>query len=352
MARLVGMTIVEHSERLVGMTIVEHSELTLPVGTQVVTRVAVPGPAGSGRMPLHPRGAVGAVTAVEPGESGTPGAVDDGRPTDRYRVRFADGSETILNRADLRVRKQERREAIGPRDDDQDTFERLSPYVAYRCVVGSRAYGLDDEGSDVDRRGFYLPPAALHWSLHGVPEQLEDKGSEECYWELQKFLTMALKANPNVLECLYTPLVETATPIARELLAMRDGFLSRLVYQTYNGYVLSQFKRLEQDLRTTGALRWKHAMHLIRLLLAGTTVLREGTVVLRVEGERERLLSIRRGELPWDEVDDWRLALHREFDAAFATTHLPDGPDYERADAFLIRARRDAVGYQSLVVSR
>jgi len=185
----------------------------------------------------------------------------------------------------------------------------------------------------------------LHWSLRGVPEQLEDKGSEECYWELQKFLTMALKANPNVLECLYTPRVETATPIARELLAMRDGFLSRLVYQTYNGYVLSQFKRLEQDQRTTGALRWKHAMHLIRLLLAGIAVLREGTVLLRVESERERLLSIRRGELPWDEVNDWRLALHREFDAAFATTHLPDGPDYERADAFLIRARRDAVGY-------
>ncbi len=328
----------------------EHIELTLPVGTQVVTRVAVPGPAGSGRAPLHPRGAVGAVVAVVAVEAGELDVVDDGRdvgPTGRgrYRVRFADGSEATLDRADLRVRKQERREAIGPRDDDRDTFERLSPYIAYRCVVGSRAYGLDDEGSDVDRRGFYLPPAALHWSLRGVPEQLEGRGSEECYWELQKFLTMALKANPNVLECLYTPLVETATPVARELLAMRDGFLSRLVYQTYNGYVLSQFKRLEQDLRTTGTLRWKHAMHLIRLLLAGITVLREGTVVLRVEGEREKLLSIRRGELPWDEVNDWRLALHHEFDAAFAATHLPDYPDHQRADAFLIGARRDAVGY-------
>jgi hypothetical protein len=41
-------------------------------------------------------------------------------------------------------------------------------------VVGSRAYGLDDAASDTDRRGIYLPPAELHWSLGEVPEQLED----------------------------------------------------------------------------------------------------------------------------------------------------------------------------------
>src|SRR5205823_8536634 len=99
----------------------------------------------------------------------------------------------------------------------------------------ARAYGLDTEESDTDRRGVYLPPAELHWSLYGVPEQLENAATEETYWEIQKFLTMALKANPNILECLYTPIVEQATPLAREMLDMRQSFLSKLVYQTYNG---------------------------------------------------------------------------------------------------------------------
>src|SRR5438067_10579055 len=106
--------------------------------------------------------------------------------------------------------------------------------VIYRCVVGSRAYGLDEAGSDTDRRGIYLPPADRHWSLDGVPEQLENAATQECYWEIQKFLTLALKANPTILECLYTPLVEVATPLAEELLAMRPLFLSRLLYQAYN----------------------------------------------------------------------------------------------------------------------
>jgi hypothetical protein len=42
-------------------------------------------------------------------------------------------------------------------------------------------------------------------------------------------------------------------------------------------------------------------------------------------------------------VEIWRLRLHREFNAAFETTTLPERPDYERANAFLIRARRLAL---------
>ena len=132
-----------------------------------------------------------------------------------------------------------------------------------------------------------------------------------------------------------------SAPSRKKLLDMRHIFLSRLVYQTYNGYVLSQFKKLEQDLRAQGHIRWKHAMHLIRLLLAGVTTLREGVVPVRVGEHRTRLLAIRRGELPWAEIDAWRLRLHREFDVAFAATRLPERPDYERADAYLIAVRRD-----------
>jgi uncharacterized protein len=81
-------------------------------------------------------------------------------------------------------------------------------------------------------------------------------------------------------------------------------------------------------------------MHLIRLLLSGVTVLREGRVQVRVEQDRERLLAIRRGGMAWEEVNAWRLSLHEEFTAALAATRLPERPDYERANAFLIKARR------------
>ncbi len=176
-----------------------------------------------------------------------------------------------------------------------------------------------------------------------MPEQLENQGTDECYWELQKFLTLALKANPNVLEVLNSPLVEFAAPLGRELLDLREAFLSKLVYQTYNGYVMSQFKKLEQDLRSRGAIKWKHAMHLVRLLLSGITVLRERRVPMAVTEHKPRLIAIRAGEVSWEEVNTWRLDLHREFDEAYRATTLPDRPDYEAANTFLVKARRSMV---------
>jgi uncharacterized protein len=300
--------------------------LVVPLGTRVVTRIEVRADTERAHRP------VGSVAEVI------------GLPADalhRYRVRFADGAEAGLRRRDFSLLSQYKVDEAGlPHPlTDQD----FTPFIIYRCVVGSRAYGLAGPDSDVDRRGFYLPPADLHWSLHGVPDQLENETTQECYWELQKFIDLALRANPNVLECLYTPLVEHATPLAEELLSMRGGFLSKLAYQTFNGYVLSQFKKLEQDLRAKGAIRWKHVMHMLRLLLSGVALLRDGQLPVEVGAHRDRLLAVREGAVAWEEVEAWRHELHRTLDEAYRSTRLPDRPDYEAANRFLIKARRSAV---------
>jgi uncharacterized protein len=51
-------------------------------------------------------------------------------------------------------------------------------------------------------------------------------------------------------------------------------------------------------------------------------------------------MAVKLGEKTWEEVNDWRLQLHKEFDASFAKTTLPERPDYAWANAFLIRARK------------
>jgi len=304
-----------------------HEHLIFSVGTQVVALRDV---TADGGRTLHPKGAVGVVVQ-------SPSDLND-----FYRVRFPDGVEENLCREDVMMLAQYKEGEIG---DAKAVASQINLYerVIYRCVIGSRAYGLDHADSDTDRRGIYVPPADLHWSLYGVPEQLENDDSQEVYWEIGKFLVLALKANPNVLECLFTPLVEMATPLAEELLAMRTAFLSRMVYQTYNGYVMSQFKRMQAHVRNHGEVKWKHVMHLMRLLISGTTVLRDGFVPVRVEEHRERLLAIKRAEMTWEDVDRWRQSLHEEFNEAFQHTSLPVRPDYEKANRFLIKVRRWAV---------
>ena len=84
-------------------------------------------------------------------------------------------------------------------------------------------------------------------------------------------------------------------------------------------------------------------MHLIRLLISGISVLQHGFVPVRVEGHRDQLLAIKRGEVGWDETEKWRLSLHTDFDRALSESKLPERPDYEQVNALLIKARRAAL---------
>jgi len=227
--------------------------------------------------------------------------------------------------------------------DRREREEQLYRYVAYRCVIGCSADGLATDGSDTDRRGFYLPPARLQWSLRGVPDAIERLPTREFYWELETFIRLALEANPTVLECLYSPRVEYATPIAEELLAERQRLLSREVARTHNAYVAAEFRKLERVRRGGRNVRWRSVMQLIRMLLGGIHLLREGARSLDVSEHRDRLLAIGAGETPWAEIDSWRRRLHDEFRQAAEGSPLPERPDYAAADALLIRARRAMV---------
>src|SRR2546428_13784740 len=114
---------------------------------------------------------------------------------------------------------------------------------------------------------------------------------------------MALKSTPNVLECLYSPVVEKLTPLGEELLSLREAFLSQMIFQTFNGYAMSQFKKIEQDIRNSGEIKWKHAMHMLRLLLTGAAALRDGCVPVGVEEKSDRLLAVKLVDMAWEVMD-------------------------------------------------
>jgi uncharacterized protein len=304
---------------MAGMSV---EEPQLPAGTQVVLRAALPDAGGQG---VVQRGATGRVT----------GRTGDGR----YVVRLADGREAHARRDELALRAAHAERLVSAADQDGPALVR--DHTIYAVVVGSRAFGLDTGSSDTDTRGVYVAPTPAFWSLAKPPTHVDLPADEAFYWEVERFCELALKANPNLLEVLHSPLVVTSTPLGDELVALRPAFLSQLAYQTYSGYVLSQFKKLEADLRRDGTPRWKHVMHLLRLLLAARTLLTEGRIVVDVGEHRDRLLAVRRGEVPWDEVERWRLRLHADLDAALEHTPLPAGPEVATVDRWLhsVRAR-------------
>ncbi|MFF1658432.1 DNA polymerase beta superfamily protein [Streptomyces sp. NPDC058255] len=213
-------------------------------------------------------------------------------------------------------------------------------HTIYSCVMGSRAFGLATDGSDTDRRGVFLAPTPLFWRFEKPPTHVEGPAEEQFSWELERFCSLALRANPNILECLHSPHVEYVDDTGRELLALREAFLSHQVHDTFARYALGQRKKLEADVRLHGAPRWKHAMHLLRLLMSSRDLLRTGTLTIDVGDHREPLLAVKRGEVSWTMVETWMSRLATEADEAAPRSPLPAEPDRARVEDFLVRTRR------------
>ena len=248
----------------------------------------------------------------------------------QYVVQLADGQEIALERDAFEIAKSE--DGIGV-----DYWKS----IVFESVFGSRAYGLDTADSDTDLRGVYLAPTEQVLGLWQVPEQLEDKTEEKCYWEYGKFMRLLLKNNPNALECLFSPQINQVDAVFQPLLDKRELFLSQLLYPTLCGYAQSQFKKFEKSQAAGGHIKWKHAMHLIRLLLTGVEVLKTGNFQVQVTDrvQREKLLAIKGGDWSWSDVAAWHDQLQLEFEAALQKTVLPEQPDMNLAHALLVEAR-------------
>ncbi|MET8571355.1 nucleotidyltransferase domain-containing protein [Streptomyces sp. NPDC004783] len=226
------------------------------------------------------------------------------------------------------------------RPESPDPHTLVRDHTVYACVMGSRAFGLATETSDTDRRGVFLAPTALFWRFEKPPTHVEGPAEEQFAWELERFCELALRANPNILECLHSPLVEYADATGRELLALRGAFLSRRVHETFTRYAQGQRRKLDAGVRTHGAPRWKHAMHLLRLLASARDLLRTGALTLDVGDLREPLLAVKRGEVSWPETESWMARLARECEEAARRSPLPAEPDRRRVEDFLVRTRR------------
>jgi len=100
---------------------------------------------------------------------------------------------------------------------------------------------------------------------------------------------------------------------------------------------------MKNQVDTGRPVKWKHAMHLCRLLISGRDLLATGVLRINVSEHRDRLLAIKSGSLPWTELEEWKTELEADMEAAYQVSHLPKAPDVERVNALLVRARLEGV---------
>ena len=211
--------------RLGGLSDLDPAGVPLPAGTEVTTRVdrIVDG---------EPRtqGAIGRVSAI------------DG---DRVDVVFLDGKKATFLRDEVMPRKlgvarYAQRRALA--------WDQLKPCVVIDTLVGSRAWGVAEEGSDEDRRGVFVLPMPWTTGLVDPPLDLTSLDGSQSYWEIGKAIRQALRADPNTLEMLFAA-ANIVDPMGEPLVAIRSAFVSQEIYGSFGRYALSQLDRLEHNQR-------------------------------------------------------------------------------------------------------
>ncbi|MEV1068066.1 nucleotidyltransferase domain-containing protein [Streptomyces sp. NPDC050263] len=213
-------------------------------------------------------------------------------------------------------------------------------------IVGSTAYGLAHEGSDIDRLGMFAAPTEELHGLHGPKESHVSTAPDRTLHEAAKWCRLALGGNPTVMELVWLPAesYEVRTPLGDELIAVRDTLLgAHRVRDAYLGYATQQFRKLQnrsqgplsEDVRKRTA---KHARHLKRLCTQGYELYATGQLTIQVDDPES---YHRFGEQVAADPEA-ALPLLRGFEEAFAETSsvLPEHPDDKAADAWLRRVRR------------
>ncbi len=229
------------------------------------------------------------------------------------------------------------------------------PNVLLSGIVGSVAYGLDTEDSDVDRLGVFAARTERLLGLHPPKPSIVSGKPDATFHEAGKYAALALKVNPTITELMWLPdeLYETRTGLGSALIAVRCSFLSRkAVRNAYLGYATQQFRRLENrgdgsfsaDTRKRTA---KHARHLLRLLTQGLELYETGALTVRLQNPghyRDFGVRVASGDLEAAQKEIG--SAEHWFDSV--DSPLPDKPDEAAVEFWLQMVRRKHYGHYEM----
>lgn len=234
--------------------------------------------------------------------------------------------------------------------------------IILKCLTGSHAYGLATPSSDHDYRGVYIPfdpmdVFDLKMNLSKV-DTITHKDTDTVYWDIRKYVHMAMKGNTIPLELLF---VEQSNVVYSDtngdlLRSMRKQFLSKKIIPVMRGYSYSEYgialgfkkgslgnvrKRHIQDIGYSP----KNASHCLRLLWCGANILldQEYHVYIDNENVRDEIMAVKMGDTSKGEFERLYKHYNDYFEDAIKRTSLPEFPNSDMIYKFLINCFKEIV---------
>jgi predicted nucleotidyltransferase len=229
----------------------------------------------------------------------------------------------------------------------------LPDNLCYETMMGSVAYGVSSDTSDMDVYGICMPPKHvvfphLAGEITGFGRQVKrfetwqehHVAARGKLWDFQiygvvKFFQLAMENNPNVIDSMFTPrrCVLSSTSIGEYIREHRTEFLHKGAWHKFKGYAYSQLNKIRTKTPSGGRAELvekygydvKFAYHVVRLLLEVEQILVSCDIDL--ERDREQLKAIRRGEWTLDQLDQWAQDKENQLEALYHTSTVRYEPD-------------------------
>lgn len=265
----------------------------------------------------------------------------------------------------MEIHTEELGERVPLKSNDHDQWIAATGMIL-RVLVGSTVHGTAIDGvDDEDQMAICVePPRTLiglasftHYEFRTAVEREGIKNGctpssgpgdlDLTVYSLRRYAKLAGSGNPTVLLPLFVP--ESAifyiNDIGRELRENRDMLLSKQAGERFKHYCQNQVRGMlgERSTPSRKALRdefgWdpKYGMHAVRLGIQGAELLADGKITLPMKPTvLKDLRALRRGELS----KEWALERTQYYgeliDKLMTTTKLPDQPDWQRINSWLI----------------
>jgi len=250
----------------------------------------------------------------------------------------------------------------------------LPDNVQYECMMGSVAYGVSTDYSDVDVYGFCMPKKELLFphlagEIQGFGRQvkrfdqfqqhhIKDSGSQKEYdlsiYSIVKYIQLAMENNPNMIDSLFVPdfCILHITKVGTMVRDQRKLFLHKGSWHKFKGYAYSQMHKAHLKNPKEGSKRatnveqfgWdvKFGYHVVRLISEVEQILTEQD--LDLQRNREQLKAIRCGEMGLEEVQEWFSDKEKSLEKVYNESTLRHSPDEGAIKQLLLQCIEEHYG--------
>ena len=223
------------------------------------------------------------------------------------------------------------------------TNKHLGNNIILLTLNSSYSYGINTKNSDIDIRGCALN-SKKEILLSKDFESYTNNETDTVIYSFNKFIKLLTNGSPNTIEILGLNPEHYLYihPIGREILDNKNLFLSKELLKKYEGFITAQMKKIVRKTSLNQDCN-KIIANVLRLYFTAIELFETNEIKTYRTNERELVLKIKEGKIDDNEISEILEDAKERLKLAYSKTTLPDKPDYEAIEEFVISVNERVV---------